>query len=67
MTVLNKIGIGSDHRKIRATIKINITEERLEVIHKKKPVSWNSPEDTNKYEELKLKTTKLSNKKKEIL
>ncbi|XP_057667257.1 craniofacial development protein 2-like [Diorhabda carinulata] len=38
VTVLNKFGIGSDHRAVRATVRINARNERQKMIRKKQQI-----------------------------
>ncbi|XP_056645799.1 uncharacterized protein LOC130451025 [Diorhabda sublineata] len=49
VTVLNKFGIGSDHRAVRATVRINASNERQKMIRKKQQIKWETPEDIDAY------------------
>ncbi|XP_056633464.1 uncharacterized protein LOC130443041 [Diorhabda sublineata] len=49
VTVLNKFGIGSDHRAVRITVRINARNERQKMIRKKQQIKWETPEDIDAY------------------
>lgn len=49
--VLNRFSTGSDHRLVRAKIKLNIRKERNNMILKKSHKKWNLPKNVYKYEQ----------------
>lgn len=49
--VLNRFSTGSDHRIVRARLKINIRKERTNMILNKNYNKWNTPKNINEYEE----------------
>ncbi|XP_030759597.1 craniofacial development protein 2-like [Sitophilus oryzae] len=51
VSVLNRFSIGSDHRIVRAEIKINIKKERTNMILKKNHKKWVAPENKDSYKE----------------
>ncbi|XP_030747130.1 uncharacterized protein LOC115875765 [Sitophilus oryzae] len=51
VSVLNRFSIGSDHRIVRAEIKMNIKKERTNMILKKNHKKWVAPESKDSYKE----------------
>lgn len=51
VTVLNKFGIGSDHRAVRSTIKINLKNERKKMVHPRKITRWTPPDNPKAFED----------------
>lgn len=49
--VLNRFSIGSDHRLIRAKVRLNVKMERTRMILKPRKKKWIPPENNDKYEE----------------
>lgn len=53
VTVLNKVSIGSDHRMIRAKLKLSVKKERQKMITKTKPVNrWTPPGNIQSYQQM---------------
>ncbi|XP_044749740.1 craniofacial development protein 2-like [Coccinella septempunctata] len=47
--VLNRFSTGSDHRMVRAEIKLNIKKERANMVLKRKSKKWVTPKNTDSY------------------
>jgi len=50
VTVLNKFSVGSDHRLVRAKVKINMRVEREKIIRKNKSKKWTGITDKKTYQ-----------------